>query len=399
MDENLKKNAVVKMMTEVEYSPVNREDIESQNYTKIPMSEFTALGTAFSSILPAFRTITQDINFDSGEKLYRMVVKDGIASGESVVQAKSGGILGNIIGKNGRITKRARFFEVGTQRVSTNTVMPVNPAMMLMAFSIVAISKKLDTIEEAQRDIIEFLQLKEKAILKGNLAVLQEILTEYKYNWDNEKYKNNKHIQVQEIKRDSEQSIIFCREQIEKKIGKKAFLHSDRDVKNKIQKIQYEFKDYELALYLFAFSAFLEVMLLENFDAGYLETVAEKIGQYADEYRNLHTMCYDQIAGDSATSIQAYALKGVAGLNKVMGNTIARIPKIKEGQIDETLIAAGSRVEGYNSKRTENTMELFADAQVSCVRPFVENIQIVNRMYNHPMELLFDNENVYIENI
>ena len=56
------------------------------------------------------------------------------------------------------------------------------------------ITKKLDQIEEAQKDIIEFLQLKEKAVLKGNIAVLQEILDEYKYNWDNDKYKNNKHI-------------------------------------------------------------------------------------------------------------------------------------------------------------------------------------------------------------
>jgi hypothetical protein len=324
-------------------------------------------------------------NSGVGEKLYRMIIPNGVHGTVNSV--------GNITNASGTIVGRARFVEAGT--TAAGTVAKINPAIMLMAIAITAVTKKLDQIEEAQKDIIEFLQLKEKAMLKGNIVVLQEILDEYKYNWDNEKYKNNKHIQVQEIKRDAEKSIIFCRDQIDKKVSKKGLLHSDRDVKSKMQKVQYEFKDYELAMYIFAFSSFLEIMLLENFDSGYLNAVTSKIQLYAEQYHDLHEKCYQMIEGDSKTSIEAYALKGVAGLNRALGKTIAKIPKISNGQVDENLLEAGDKVQSFNEKRTESAMELFAHEHCTCVRPFVDNINVVNKIYNEPMELLFDSENVY----
>lgn len=397
MDETIKKNAIVRAMTEMEcYTecyPVIQEDIAIQEYTKVPLGQLSAMGTSFASVAPALKNIFNGAQSSGVEQqLFSMRIPNGLRFGESLQIAKDGGLLGNIVDKSGKITQRARFEAV---QGAAGTVAQINPAVMLMAVAITAVTKKLDQIEEAQKDIIEFLQLKEKAVLKGNIAVLQEILDEYKYNWDNEKYKNNKHIQVQEIKRDAEQSIIFCRDQIEKKVSKKGLLHSDRDVKAKIQKVQYEFKDYELAMYIFSFSSFLEVMLLENFDAGYLNAVTSKIQLYAGQYHDLHEKCYQMIEGDSKTSIEAYALKSIAGLNRVLGKGFAKIPKISDGQIDENLIEAGDKVQNFSEKRTENTMELFAHEHCTCVNPFVDNINAVNRIYNQPVELLFDSENIY----
>ena len=386
MDEATKKNAIISAMTEIECYPIIQEDIAIQEYTKVPIGQLSAMGATFASVAPVFQNVMQSMGGSGvGETLYRMVIPNGVHGTVNSV--------GNITNAGGKIVGRARFVEAGAS--AAGTVAQINPAVMLMAIAISAVTKKLDQLEEAQKDIIEFLQLKERAVLKGNIAVLQEVLDEYKYNWDNEKYKNNKHIQVQEIKRDAEQSIIFCREQIEKKVAKKGLLHSDRDVKSKTQKVLYEFKDYELAMYIFAFSSFMEVMLLENFDAGYLTSVTKKIELYAGQYRELHQKCYELIEGDSKTSVQAYVLKGVAGLNKVLGKGIAKIPKISEGQVDEALIGAGEKVDSFSEKRTESTMELFAREECFCVRPFVDNITAVNMIYNEPMELLFDRENIY----
>ena len=386
MDETTKKNAIIRAMTEIECYPIIQEEVTIQEYTKVPLGQLSAMGAAFASIAPAFQGAIQNAASSGvGETLYRMVIPNGV---HGTVNA-----VGNITNAGGKIVGRARFVEAGTSAVGA--VAQINPAVMPMAIAISTVTKKLGQLEEAQKDIIAFLQLKEKAVLKGNIAVLQEVLEEYKYNWDNEKYKNNKHIQIQEIKRDAEQSIIFCREQIEKKVAKKGFLHSDRDVRSKIQKVQYEFKDYELAMYIFAFSSFMEVMLLENFDSGYLSSVTKKVELYAGQYRELHQKCYELIEGDSKTSVQAYVLKGVAGLNKALGKGIAKIPKISDGQVDEALIGAGEKVDGFSERRTESTRELFAREECSCVRPFVDNINAVNMIYNEPMELLFDRDNVY----
>ena len=386
MDETTKKNAIIRAMTEIECYPIIQEEVAIQEYTKVPIGQLSAMGATFASIAPVFQGAIQNAASSGvGETLYRMVIPNGV---HGTVNA-----VGNITNAGGKIVGRARFVEAGTS--AAGAVAQINPAVMLMAIAISTVTKKLDQLEETQKDIIEFLQLKEKAVLKGNIAVLQEVLEEYKYNWDNEKYKNNKHIQIQEIKRDAEQSIIFCREQIEKKVAKKGFLHSDRDVRSKIQKVQYEFKDYELAMYIFAFSSFMEVMLLENFDSGYLSSVTKKVELYAGQYRELHQKCYELIESDSKTSVQAYVLKGVAGLNKALGKGIAKIPKISDGQVDEALIGAGEKVDGFSERRTESTMELFAKEECSCVRPFVDNINAVNMIYNEPMELLFDRDNIY----
>ena len=150
--------------------------------------------------------------------------------------------------------RRARYTPVD----AAHKVATINPYAMMIALAVTAVTKKLDGIEAVQQDIIEFLQLKEKAKLKGNVAVLQEILAEYRYNLDNEKYKNNKHIQVQEIKRDAEQSIILSRQQIEKKANRRKLLQGDKAVREKIEQIEKNFQDYELALYMFSFSSFLD---------------------------------------------------------------------------------------------------------------------------------------------
>lgn len=41
--------------------------------------------------------------------------------------------------------------------------------------------------------IMAMFQMKEKAELKGNLTFLYDVFNNYKYNWNNEMYKNSNH--------------------------------------------------------------------------------------------------------------------------------------------------------------------------------------------------------------
>lgn len=63
------------------------------------------------------------------------------------------------------------------------------------------IEKKLNTIQETQKEILEFLKEKERATLQGNFNVLSDIMGNFKYNWDNDTYKTNKHLGGREEKR------------------------------------------------------------------------------------------------------------------------------------------------------------------------------------------------------
>lgn len=89
-------------------------------------------------------------------------------------------------------------------------------------------------------------------------------------------------------------------------------------------------------------------------------------------------------------------LKGVSKVSKVAGEMIEKVPVIRKGQLDETLIEASGRLEDIRPKRTEKTMREFVDRQHSCFRPFIENINMISEIYNSDLAIAFDNENLYI---
>ncbi len=64
--------------------------------------------------------------------------------------------------------------------------------------------------------------------------------------------------------------------------------------------------------------------------------------------------------------------------------------------MDEALIDAGSKLSQLDSRRMMGTMKMLIDAKDSCVRPFVDNIEMVNRLYNQPINVLLDGENIYL---
>ena len=66
-------------------------------------------------------------------------------------------------------------------------------------------------------------------------------------------------------------------------------IHSDQTVNKQLQAVQDQFKDYQLALYTLAFSSFLDVMLVGNYDKEYLSSISEKLDDYSMKYRELYT--------------------------------------------------------------------------------------------------------------
>ena len=375
-----RKNEIIKAITDVEYYPsIVEEQANMDEQTKFPLTRVLALGTAFEPLTAALQKVVSGGNATSG--LYKVTIPKG---GHLAAFKNGSGNLGTVLDANNQIAGQA-----------TLNPLVCNPTMIFMAAALANIDKKLDAIQEMQQELLDFLVQKERSELKGDLNFLSDTLNNYKYNWDNDKYKNSHQIKVLDIRHAAERKIDFYREQITSKLKKKSFFHSDQEVKKQLGKIQSEFKDYQLALYLYAFSSFLDVMLLENYDSAYLDSISNKIEDYSFKYRELYTKCYDQIEGYAKSSIQSQLLKGLAGVNKVVGESVAKVPVISKSQIDETLIETGDKLGKFGSKRIEQTMKQLIDKQSSCVHPFIENINTVNRLYNQPMELLFDEENIY----
>lgn len=384
MEENSRKNGIIKVMTEVEYYPsIQNEKINIEKYAKLPIANLAALGVAFEPLAAAFQNIVLGSEATSG------ILRFSIPKGGHLANFKDGsGMLGTVLDGENKLMGQARL-----------NPLACDPTMLFMAAALANIEKKLDDILETQKEILGFLEQKEKSVLKGNLNYLTDILNSYKYNWNNEKYKNSNHIKVLDIKQNAEQSIIFHQEQIKIKIAKNNFFHSNQDVKSKMNKLESEFNDYQLALYLYSFSSYLEVLLLENFESIFLDRVVHKIEVYSFQYREFYTKCYNQIDGDSRSSIEAHLLKGLAVSSKAVGDAIAKVPLINRSQFDESLIESSSKFKKIGSKMTGKTLKQFINKQSSNVRPFIDNINTINKLHNQPMDLLVDQENIYIRNI
>ena len=279
------------------------------------------------------------------------------------------------------------------------TMLPCDPTMLFMAAVLANVEKKLDAIQETQEEILEYLQEKERARLQANLNTLGETLNDIKYNWDNDVFKQNKLILVQNIKRDANESIDLNRSQIAKRLKKRTAIHGDKAVRELLKDLQSQFSDYQLALYLYSYGSFLEVMLQGNYNEAYLTSVEQRISEYSLQYRMLYTECYDLMEEYSKSSIQSGMLGTLATASRKMGEVIAKVPVISNSQLDENLIDAGSRLGRQGNRRADATLAGLAQTRANVTQPFVEHIQTVRNLYNKPVTYLIDGKNVYVRQL
>lgn len=380
--EIVRKEEILKAMTATELAPLDAQnEINMQTYSKVPLSRITALGTGLEPIVAAVQQITSKGQAVSG--YYKVT----IPAGTHLASFKDGtGFLGTTLTDSANaLNSQARL-----------NPLVCDPKMLLVAATLANIDKKLDTIQETQQEMLDFLIQKEKSALKADLDFLIDIYNNYKYNWNNDKYKTANHAKVLDIRQSAGRQIDFHREQIKMRLGKKVLLHSDQDVKKQLARVQDEFKEYQMALYTYGFAYFLEIILQENFDSAYLESVSKKIDGMAFQYRELYTLAYSQMESLSKSSLQSKLFSGLSAVNKVAGETIAKIPVISKSQLDETLIETGQKISTYEAQRVQTTMRRLVDRQSGCVRPFIDSINTVNRLYNEPVTLIFNSETLYL---
>ena len=373
-------------------------EVDISRADRLPLSELTSLGVGFASLPKAVRTVTTTTQAAAGQLL---TVTDSLDKplDVRVLQAFKDG--SGIMGSYRDAAKgfgQARFHLAGPQATTVVTTVPYDPTALFMAAALMQINQKLDDIKQTQQEMFDYLKDKDRAKLRGNLDTLRDVLDNYRFNWDNETYKKNKHALVQSIRNDAAAAIVQQRAEVRKAVGKEAgLLHFDEDARRKARKTLSDLKEYRLSVYLYGFSSFLEVLLLENIDENYLHNVAEGIESRAVEYRKLYTRAYDLIERDADSSIRAALLGGMSGAMGGLGKAIEETPLGSLTPIDEALIDAGKGVGDFSHEvKNDILKDLPTAAGASDVRPFVEDIENLSRLYNDPVMLLADEDAIYI---
>lgn len=383
MNENEEKLELIRAMTAVEIKPeLAKEELALRCYEKMPLTRLTALGTGFEPIVAAVQSVLSSGEAASG--IYRVTMPFGT----HLAKFKDGsGYLSTALGPDGIVAQA---------RMTPLTIDPAAVGTLFMAATLVNIDKKLDAIQETQREMLDFLKAREKAELRGNLEFLADVFNNYKYNWNSEKYKAANHIKALDIRQNSMRSLELYHEQISKHMGKRSLLPSDRDVKKQLEQLRDEMQDYRLALYLYGFAYLVEVLLQENFDAQYLTKIADSINDKALKYRELYTDVYTRVEERAKSTLESKALGALSAVSRAAGKTIEKIPIISRSQLDENLISAGETLGERSEDRADDSLSALTEYSGDCVRPFVEQINEINRVYNTPMILMFDRDALYL---
>lgn len=397
------KNELIKSMISCEFNPeiIEREKVNLSLFDSLPISDLSVLGPAFLPMIESIQGITAQLlgtTQSSTEVLYRATLPEGATK---MFSANDGsGFIGGARGTKGIGQTRFTPVEITNGTINNKNSVPlkINPYMITIAAMLISINMKLNDIKRSQDSLMEFLEQKEKAKLEGSLSFLTDILNDYKLNWNNEEYKTVNHIKVLDIKQEAEQSIKLFKKQTESFLDDGALFHTTKKLNKNINDLLIRFDDYRLAVYIYAFSSYVDVLLLENFDTLFLKKVTDRISNYALEYRETYTDVYTALEIYIKKSARSIASRGAAGVTKFLGKTVEKIPKISDTQIDETLIETSKKIKEFEMNTHQKISRMIVGSQKVDITPFVNNIQEISFLYNEPLTILISEDAIYIEN-
>ena len=344
---------------------------------KIPFTEIAALGGSFSGV-------AETLASPAAGEVFRCVFPKGVKGALAV--AKDGtGNLGAIFA-DGKIVGQARWVPVD------KAIGPACLKAALVAVAVLAVVKQFQDIKDGQKEIIGILERDKKSQLLADYDLLASYMEDYQFYWENDASLVANLNQVKNIKRNAMKDIRSYVEQIEGRLSAKNNPLKMQSASTKIGQILDRFVHYKLALYVFALSEYLEVMLSKNFQAEYLDKVEAELREQAYKFRSLYTDCFDKIEILKKDAITAQAASKVANASRSVGDFIGKIPLVKEGPVDEFLISFGDSISDAKKKRLEKTLEFFIQYKDCGLIPIAEHIATINAMANKPVVMLYDNK-------
>ena len=376
--------------------PADAEVNLSQARTKIPLDGISSLETILSSLSDSFSIVSQELSAPSADNLVYLTDADGNALDFSALyQATDGtGSIGSYRNAEGNLAQ-ARIHPVGSQTLTSAVTLSFDPAALLADIQLAEINAKLDRLQETQDKMFRFLQQEEMAKARGNLEALESISNDCRYNWDNKTFRQGKYVEVSNIRRESAQRIEQLRSQIEGNMKHVEGPHLRKRARARLDDAVANLKEYQLALYIYSYAYFLEVMLGGNYRADFLESVEEDIHDHTVRYRELYTECYNASERLFETSVDSLALKGLSGAETGLGQVVRATP-LGATPIDEALIGAGQDTRSADERQTSRLLGSLRELKNVETGQFIEGIDLMDELCNTSTVMVVDSEALYV---
>lgn len=368
-----------------------KADVSGKNFYSVPIVELSALGAGVSSLSPALRTVTQTMTVDT-QGLFRLANAE---AGDMLKLAKNGNFWAALKRPDGA-SKLAQLQPADSLSATITTNMPISPATMMMAVALFSIEQQLESMEEMQRQLLDFLETEKKSEIEADLETLVNLIRKFKYNWDNERFLQSNHKMVIDLQRTSRKNMLFYQKQIEEAISAKQHIVSQTKVQSALEELLHKFRYYRISLYTFSLASFAEILLGGNFKEEYVAEIRQEIESFAIGYRELYGKCseYLEKLGDSA--IDANLKKGFGSASSTVGKWIGSIPKIREGQVDEFLQAKGTRLTDSVNNTERSVLKTFAAISNPGTGILTEKMRELVQIFTCTGEICFDDKRIYL---
>lgn len=365
--------------------------IENRPVISMPVAELATLGSVASSLLPAFRTITETTMVNA-EGLYKLA---NASVGDVLKIAKNGNYWGAFKTAEGT-SKFAQLQAIGMVPATTKTVMPLDPATIMIAVALFAIEQKLDNIETTQRRILSFLETEKEAKVESDMETLLSVLTKYKYSWDNECFVQSHHTLVLEIQRSSREHMLSYEKNITEILSTNNLVVIKSKVNDALNDLLRKFKYYRLALYSFSMASFVEIMLSGDFKEERFIFAKEEIVKLSLKYHEIFDQCSAYLERLNGSAIEVNVAKGIGHAGENVGKLIGKLPVIKDGQVDEFFQNKGVKIKNNILLTEYKILESFAEISNPGVGIFIEKLEDMIQIYGRTQDIYFDDKMIYL---
>lgn len=368
-----------------------RKEIANTKTLSAPIAELALLGTGVASLIPALRKVTQTTTFNT-QGLYQLA---NAGVGDTLKISKNGNFWGAFKTADGS-SKFAQLQAAEPLSTTSTAVMPIDPAIMMMAVALFAIEQQLKGIEEKQKQILSFLEIEKESETEADVEILSKMITTYKHNWNNEHFIASNHKMVLDIQRTARKNMLSYKKKVAELLDSKKMIVAQAKVKSILSDLQKKFKYYRLSLYTFSMASLIEIMLSGNFKEAYISDIKTEIKKISLEYRDLFTECSMYLEKMASGSVEANVMKGIGVASKAVGKFIGSIPVVKEGQVDEFLQDGGAHLKENAQDMQKNILESFATLHNPGTGVFMEKMEDMIQIYNHTDRICFDDKKIYL---
>lgn len=383
--EIIKTESTWELLTDVE------SDYKDRRSISIPLAQLSTLGAGVSSVLPAFRTITQTTSIDA-YGLYRLANEQ---VGDVLKVAKDGNYWG-AFKTAGNKSKMVKLQEAGQLAASNVTTLPVNPATIMMAAALFAIEKELKEISAMEKEIISFLETEKKSEIQGDIETLYDIISHYKANWDNERFIASHHKLVIDIKRTARKNMLFYQSRVNDALKNSLPITLSKMADDALKDLRKKMQYYRLSLYSFSMASFLEIILSGNFKEENIDQIRAEIEKLSLEYRDIFMRCSNHLESMTRSSVDTGFLKGVGIASRTVGGVIHSIPIVREAPVDDLLWHGGTFIKGIAEDAEKSIVKSFGKLGDPGTGVYLRKMRDMTQIFNHTSEILFDKDQIYL---